>query len=842
LFERDEKFCSLIRALRYFAALGMLTRFLAQRSNPLTALPGFPAGARDWFWLVPAVLWGAFFIFILVTNRFAYGPPKPGLQGELAEGPAVGPTPAAVRALRFAVMGDCAFYSAFYVLTARVESDLFVLLLLPILAASLFLDFTSLVQTVAFAVAALTASIVVIWALGGARASVPAELSQKQWLALYVFAPRAFALFLVGIPIAWLVERHSKLDHARARYESLVESIPLMITRKDLQGVITYANKAFCDLNRLPKDEIVGRTDEFLYGEQRAIEYRAGDLRAIETKEIQHIDEKHIPYGGTEERDVEGFKIPVCDAAGKVIEVQVVFWDITDRRRREAQLEALMETTPDHIYFKDRQSRFVRICATLAKRFGLNDPSEAIGKTDFDFFAAPHAQQAKTDEEEILRTGVPKENMEERETWRDGTVSFVSTTKQCLRDKRGAVTGTFGISRDITEKKRAEAQLAASERRYRLIVEHAAEIIYTRTRAGEIRSMNVAVQAILGYSPGELIGKNILTIIAPRFREWVSTRLEGRDKRRVTAEEVDFVAKDGSIVNLEFTTRPFYDRARKEAVIVGIGHDITRRKQAEARLQDLIETNKALAGRAEANAQRLQNILEVGAHEFRAPLHTIISLLTELRHKMVGQPQDVQLLARKIENQAYRARRQADNALTLDIRSRYNFSEQDLASIFVLAQEEFEARALERSLRINVSDSAKGLPRIVMDKDRIIQVVANLMDNAVKYSLKGETINVRGKQTSTTVEFSFENRAKGIPEDWGLADFKAVKGEPAAGISSFVVGTGLGLQIVKMIVERHGGSTSFTSTNLPPDTGSGKLGGGQVVTCTIVLPKAGPPK
>ena len=123
-------------------------------------------------------------------------------------------------------------------------------------------------------------------------------------------------------------------------------------------------------------------------------------------------------------------------------------------------LETLMDHIPDHIYFKDTKSRFLRINRAMAQRFNLSDPGEAVGKTDFDFFTAEHAQQALDDEQELMRTGKPMVNREEKETWPDGSVSWVSTTKQCLRDDNGAIVGTFGISRDITARKLAEEALA----------------------------------------------------------------------------------------------------------------------------------------------------------------------------------------------------------------------------------------------------------------------------------------------------------------------------------------------------------------------------------------------
>src|SRR3954454_24497914 len=122
-------------------------------------------------------------------------------------------------------------------------------------------------------------------------------------------------------------------------------------------------------------------------------------------------------------------------------------------------LETLMDNVPDSIYFKDRHSRFTRINRSAAVRFGVASPAHAIGLTDFDFFSDEHAAKARRDEQEIIRTGEPLVNVEEKETREDGEARWVSTTKLPLRDRDGKIVGTFGISRDITERKQAEEQL-----------------------------------------------------------------------------------------------------------------------------------------------------------------------------------------------------------------------------------------------------------------------------------------------------------------------------------------------------------------------------------------------
>jgi PAS domain S-box-containing protein len=123
-------------------------------------------------------------------------------------------------------------------------------------------------------------------------------------------------------------------------------------------------------------------------------------------------------------------------------------------------LEAFLENIPESVYFKDLKSRFVRISEKMVKHLGLTDVSQLVGKTDSDFFSSEHASQALADEQEIIQTGKPILGKEEEETWEDGRRAWALTNKLPLRDRRGHIIGTMGISHDITQRKLAELELA----------------------------------------------------------------------------------------------------------------------------------------------------------------------------------------------------------------------------------------------------------------------------------------------------------------------------------------------------------------------------------------------
>ena len=129
--------------------------------------------------------------------------------------------------------------------------------------------------------------------------------------------------------------------------------------------------------------------------------------------------------------------------------------------------ERLMEQTADLIYIKDRQSRFIAVSQALADMHGIADRHELEGKSDFELFTQEHAQQAFDDEQEILRTGKPIVNKIEKETWPDGSETWVSTSKAPLHLSSERSVGIIGISRDVTQEIIAQQKLAKSERRLR---------------------------------------------------------------------------------------------------------------------------------------------------------------------------------------------------------------------------------------------------------------------------------------------------------------------------------------------------------------------------------------
>lgn len=129
--------------------------------------------------------------------------------------------------------------------------------------------------------------------------------------------------------------------------------------------------------------------------------------------------------------------------------------------------DALLKQTQDQVYFKDRESRFIRVSDMVPVKFGLSSPEDLIGKTDFDLFSEEHARQAFEDEQRLIRDNEKLINVIEKETWPDGRITWVTSTKVPLYLGSGEPVGILGITRDITDQVEAQQALEESQEQLR---------------------------------------------------------------------------------------------------------------------------------------------------------------------------------------------------------------------------------------------------------------------------------------------------------------------------------------------------------------------------------------
>ncbi|MHB8055694.1 MAG: sensor histidine kinase [Candidatus Aminicenantales bacterium] len=252
-----------------------------------------------------------------------------------------------------------------------------------------------------------------------------------------------------------------------------------------------------------------------------------------------------------------------------------------------AFLDALMDNISDYIYFKDLDSRFLRINAAHARAFGLSDPAQAIGKTDFDFFIEEHARQALEDEQKIIQTGRPIIGLVEKETRADGRVSWVSTTKMPLRDDQGQIIGTFGISRDITAQKLAEEALRNNEKWQRDILSSMADWVWEVDENGVYSYSSEKGEEILGASREDIIGKTRFDFMPPEEADRVARIFSEimADKKVIHDLENWNIGRNGRRICLLTNGVPILDERGSLKGYRGVDKDITDSKRAEEEIK-----------------------------------------------------------------------------------------------------------------------------------------------------------------------------------------------------------------------------------------------------------------
>lgn len=183
----------------------------------------------------------------------------------------------------------------------------------------------------------------------------------------------------------------------------------------------------------------------------------------------------------------------------------------------ERLLKAMMHNIPDSIYFKDLDSKYLIVNYNKTKRHGYVNPDELIGKTDFDLFDEVHAVKAFNDEQQIIRTGQPIIGHEEMQTYKNGTIMWVSTTKMPMYNERNEIIGTFGITRDISGQKLIEEALKENETRFKELFNNMSSgcSIYEVKKGGEdfiFKDFNQASENSLNIKKEDIIGKNIVDV------------------------------------------------------------------------------------------------------------------------------------------------------------------------------------------------------------------------------------------------------------------------------------------------------------------------------------------
>ncbi|MEW6005751.1 MAG: PAS domain-containing sensor histidine kinase [Stygiobacter sp.] len=397
--------------------------------------------------------------------------------------------------------------------------------------------------------------------------------------------------------------KNSSLSNLKSVYfDSIFNNSGLGIVIFKPDGTILKVNDATLKMSGYTEDELKSISDFlFVYPD---------DINKTK-KHIKKILEGKITSYKTEKRYITKDKkvlhafisiAVVKKYRGKPTELIAIIENVSEVKKakselafEQALLNSLLDGIPDTIYFKDLNSRFIKANKAMLKKHGFNSIDEVKGKTDFELFGDEHAKQAFEDEQKIIQTGIPIINKEEKEDWSDGRTTWVLTTKMPLFDKDGRIIGTFGLSRDITEKVQAEEQIRNSEKLYRSLFENSIDGMFLMTDV--FLDCNQAVCEMLQYEKNELLGLTPADI-SPEFQpngkksidyanEKINEALNGNPQNFTWIHQ----RKDGKLIETEISLKDV--SISGDRLVQAIVRDVTERNKNERIREALLEISQA---------------------------------------------------------------------------------------------------------------------------------------------------------------------------------------------------------------------------------------------------------
>jgi PAS domain S-box-containing protein len=575
----------------------------------------------------------------------------------------------------------------------------------------------------------------------------------------------------------------------------------------DPGGYITSWNKGAEAIKGWKANEIIGQHFSKFYPEEAI----AAELPERELIGAEH-EGRYEDEGWRVRKDGSRFWANVVitalrDSDGTLIGFAKVTRDLSERRRHEEYLRTsemrfrtLIEGVRDYaIFMLDPAGRVATWNAGAQQIMGYQAP-EIIGE-HLSTFYPPDGRERQLAEHE-LRTATTDGRFED-EDWRvrkDGSRFWASVILTAIRDPSGALLGFSKITRDLSERRKHETSLRQSEERVRLLVESVIDYaIITVDGEGFINSWNLGAERITGFSNAEIIGRHFSRMYTPEDiaanKPWQQL-IRASEGNRVN-EEGWRLRKDGSqywansvigrLPSGEGPTPTYY-------VVI---QDLTQRRHAES----LADT-----------AQKMHEFIAMLAHELRNPLAPIRNAVALMQRRDIKDP-IVESMRQTIERQATQLTRIIDDLLDVNrvARGQFTIEKQavDLRDILQRAVETSRPLIDARGHTLSLDIVQEPMP-VNADPLRMQQVVVNLLNNAAKYTNPGGQIWLSAQFDDGHVAIKVRDNGQGIARESLDRVFDLfIQLEPNS-TTSFG-GLGVGLALVRRIVELHGGRVQARS-------------------------------
>ncbi|HEV2833677.1 MAG TPA: PAS domain S-box protein [Pyrinomonadaceae bacterium] len=498
----------------------------------------------------------------------------------------------------------------------------------------------------------------------------------------------------------------------------------------------------------------------------------------------------------------EWYNSALYNESGKLISVLSLVLDVTVAtriqealRKSEAQYRLLFESNPQAMWVYDLTTlRFLAVNEAAIRHYGYSR-AEFLDMTIMDI--------RPPEDVKLLADYLAGHNLEldHAGEWRhrkkDGTVINVEITAN--RVNFGGRAAEFVLAHDITERKKAETALRISEDRYRDLVDNSHELICTHDLEGRVLSVNPWAARVLGYPQESLIGMNIRDGLLPEYREQFDEYLN-TVKTEGSARGVMKVRTASGETRLW----EYYNTLRTEGVekpiVRGMAHDATERRQAlkreqEARLE------------AEAANRVKDEFLSTLSHELRTPLTAIMGWSDLLLHDEVAprkRRQAIETIARNANSQCQLINDLLEVSRIITGKLRLEFAACELESVIQAAVESINPTAEAKGVGLQVLFEPYTGP-VLGDRERLQQIVWNLLSNGVKFTRAGGVVQVKLQRIDSQVEIVVTDTGVGINSDFLPHVFERFRQADGSTTRTYG-GLGLGLAIVRHLVELHGGT------------------------------------
>lgn len=485
--------------------------------------------------------------------------------------------------------------------------------------------------------------------------------------------------------------------------------------------------------------------------------------------------------------------------------------DITERKmvaeelkQHTEHLQKIIDLVPSYIFAKDVNGRFLLTNIALADVFGLK-PGEIVGKTDEEYGAtAAQAEVYRKADREVIESGNQLKIPEEQVLRKDRSLGWFQTVKIPYIHPGHKIPAILGVSTDITERKETEDELRRSGERFRKLFEsHSAVKLIIDPADGAIVDANRAASDFYGWSPEKLRQMKIREINTQPGDDVEGMIKEVMDHGNLRFEASHRLA-DGSLREVEvFSSRVEIDG---KELLHSIIHDITEKQKI---LTDLIAAKEKAEESDRLKTAFLHNI----SHEIRTPMNAIVGFTSLLDSTTLSEDARKQYI-----DVVYQSSNQLLSIISdiVDISNietgliRLTVTETNINKLLVNAFDLYSLQAKQKKLRFSFTTSLADQQAYVMtDSTKILQILANLVNNAIKFTQRG-SVTFGYTLKKNELEFFVSDTGLGIPEDQFSRIFDRFYQIEDPNILK-TVGTGLGLSISKGYVELLGGKIWLTS-------------------------------